>query len=451
MSMRWVQFILGYGIALGAGAWPVWALEGNVRTIDGRNLRGHLRLESNEVVVASLRDTTIIRVAWSNLLALQLFNRPDTLLSPPRNGDLAEGSAWQHQDIGPVTHIGQVTVEAGRIQMQGGGSPTGGGGDAFLFAYLPMQGDGEIVARLVRTSRPERGVKAGIMMRSGLGAEAGHVFLGRSNGAGLIQWRTDSGPAPGQRPVAQLAHWLRLRRDGHWIWAYLSTDGQRWRPVDKVYQEMSREILIGCAVAGQDPDGSWLSSEAPTSCLFDHVRTGRGLRHHSFTPQVRLQSGSVIVEDIAYARDAQLHFYGTTRLPSVRLNEAVRLDFQWPSGLRARHAGRRERGALLTTGEFLEGELKQFSAGTCEISTVLLGLRRFDAHHEVVSIFLGEPAPSLSSCEIRTWSGSVWRGRVRSLNRQGLVLEDASVGRVHIPFYAVKELTRRLEDGRAVF
>src|SRR5262245_44481029 len=76
------------------------ARSGYVRTRLGSILEGHIRLESNEVIVVNLDRDFVARIAWTNVAAVGLEAAPAT---PMGIGSVKEGpwpKPWQSTDVG---------------------------------------------------------------------------------------------------------------------------------------------------------------------------------------------------------------------------------------------------------------------------------------------------------------------------------------------------------------
>jgi hypothetical protein len=138
-------------------------------------------------------------------------------------------------------------------------------------------------------------------------------------------------------------------------------------------------------------------------------------------------------------------YTGPSGLDTVATRHIARLDFFWVQTEMARRIQRSPPGVWLTSGVFIEGDFKGIQDGQCTISSVPLGLRQYDINSEVVSISLGksDEPPSRPEFEIRTWSGSVWLGRVLELNPDGVLLDASALGPVRIAYHELQEMTRR--------
>ena len=66
---------------------------------------------------------------------------------------------WENRDIGAVTAAGSVEVAGDVYTIRGDGGDIWGYSDAFHYMYLPMSGDGDIIARVVSVQKPIAGQK----------------------------------------------------------------------------------------------------------------------------------------------------------------------------------------------------------------------------------------------------------------------------------------------------
>ncbi|WP_230471168.1 alginate lyase family protein [Hymenobacter jejuensis] len=193
---------------------------------------------------------------------------------------------WKQQDVGLVKVAGSAYYDGDQFRLEGAGSCIDSTSDQFQFAYVPLKGDGVIVARFVPQVSSQFS-QLGLMMREGLTPGARHASLllapqktgeiempswairlvTRDADAGLTQVRNTS--APLAEPVVTFGrlvsyYWLRLERKGNTISGAISPDGQTWTPVGSVVTALKKDLYVGL------PACSRLTTVS-TTVRFDHV------------------------------------------------------------------------------------------------------------------------------------------------------------------------------------
>jgi len=166
---------------------------------------------------------------------------------------LPEG--WQSQDIG--TTGGSAAESDGTWVISADGADVWGSADEFHYAYVPLSGDGTIVAHVVDNGTGSNNwAKGGVMIRQSLEAGSTHAIMavtGSEGGGGAFQWRpaadgdsisahdTAAGIAPG--------YWVKLERVGNAISGSYSPDGVEWtQQGDAQTIDMTDPVLIGLFV-----------------------------------------------------------------------------------------------------------------------------------------------------------------------------------------------------------
>lgn len=145
--------------------------------------------------------------------------------------------------VGKPGAVGSARFDAknGRFSVTGAGADVGGNTDGFHFAWQPIEGDCEIVARVTKLEKRHDWTRAGIMIRSGFAKDASHCAIACAPGDKL-QFLTRKEPGKSTRgetpPGGPLPVWLKLVRKGAVITGYKSADGAAW-------QEIGRETLEG--------------------------------------------------------------------------------------------------------------------------------------------------------------------------------------------------------------
>ena len=123
-------------------------------------------------------------------------------------------------------------------------------GDVFNFAYLPMQGDGMIVARLAGMQPDNPQSEAGVMMRDGLSSGARHVFLGLDASTNMFLRRrlvANANSIQNAGPGTNVC-WLRLTRIGNTFIGHVSTNGTTWNYAWATALVLPSQLDVGLAV-----------------------------------------------------------------------------------------------------------------------------------------------------------------------------------------------------------
>jgi uncharacterized repeat protein (TIGR03806 family) len=174
---------------------------------------------------------------------------------------------WSHADIGKVGLAGEASYLNGQFDLIASGEDIWETNDAFHFAYKPLDGDGQIVARVVSMQYTDPWAKAGVMFRENISPGSKHALMAVTAGGGAaFQWRAtennSSGNADG--PSCQIPYWVKLVRSGDTFTGYISADGENWRRVDSVTIPMEKKIYVGLALSAHN-------NSALNSSLFDNV------------------------------------------------------------------------------------------------------------------------------------------------------------------------------------
>ncbi|MEY2410504.1 MAG: hypothetical protein QOF48_3174, partial [Verrucomicrobiota bacterium] len=411
-------FLLALGI-LFLAAFDSSARRGYVRTRDGRVLEGHLRFESNLVIIVDAAKEFRAEVTLTNLAGMGFDPETPSPTKVSTESSLPLPLPWRVEDVGSMREAGEVQFRDGVFRTRSTGTNVLGDGDSFHFLHKPVSGESELVARILRVQCVDPWARAGVMFRAGLGAEARHVFLAITAArGGSIASREHRG---GETTIAvdgSRGSWIKLKRDGGVITAFRSVDARRWHVVDKISMPFDEEISAGLAVVG-GRDG------AVAEATFDNVEEGPSLRNRSYVPEIELKSGSVQMGYIERLDDTSVHFDpAERRVPASTPNVAL-IRFQPVPGRLGPLVGAGRQGVLLATGEFVEGECGGIAGHRVVINSVPLGLKRYDVNNEVIAIVLGKRAMvPARAFEVRTIDGSTWLGSGISLDRDGLLLRE---------------------------
>jgi regulation of enolase protein 1 (concanavalin A-like superfamily) len=156
---------------------------------------------------------------------------------------------WKHQDIGAVEVKGSAAFAQDVFTLKGT-LDTWGTNDGFHFVWQPLQGDGQIVARVLTVENTFNHAKAGVMFRESLAADAKHAqacvtpvdgtqFLARTETGG----KTTS--AKTGLDKGKLPYWVKLVRAGEKFSGYESADGEKWTLIGSTNLTMNSQAYVG--------------------------------------------------------------------------------------------------------------------------------------------------------------------------------------------------------------
>lgn len=182
---------------------------------------------------------------------------------------------WQHQDIGAVEVKGQSGHQAGVISVRGS-LDTWGTNDGFHFTWQRLEGDGEIVARVLLVENTQAHAKGGVMFRESLEANAKHAQACTTPGDGAqFLMRTETGGKTSAThsdvDKGKFPRWLKLVRTGNELSGYESADGTAWMLVGRTNVALGKSAFVGLTASSHQ------KSTAGTT-TFDSVRVTKSRR-----------------------------------------------------------------------------------------------------------------------------------------------------------------------------
>ena len=159
-------------------------------------------------------------------------------------------------DIGTGIEGGTASYDADDdiFSLSASGGSIWGKEDDFQYVYRDVTGDVEATVRVSDLIADDKFGKAGIMFRESSSDDSRHAFLAISSGKGVALERrhtvgggtTRSGKGNVTTPI-----WLRLVKEGTYISAYYSEDGDNWAFLAEDIIEFPETISVGLAVAAQ--------------------------------------------------------------------------------------------------------------------------------------------------------------------------------------------------------
>lgn len=183
---------------------------------------------------------------------------------------------WAVTDIGNAREGGLKVWSESSFDLYGGGDDIWGTRDQFRFMYQEVPADGWIEAQVTALSDAHPQAKAGLMIRSGLDADAAHVMINLfpDGGIEVACRKTPGGKTLTQRKgyASSLKPYFGLRREGEVVrLAYRESHGP-WIDAASIRLEGPWEKpLMGLAVLSHD-------NKELVKASFRQIRQGRPLR-----------------------------------------------------------------------------------------------------------------------------------------------------------------------------
>jgi ferric-dicitrate binding protein FerR (iron transport regulator) len=222
-------------------------------------LHAEARVRGTRLLVASEVSSTRLEVTEG---AVEFVRRSDGQTILVRNGYSAVASPntefctrpflpapWRSQDIGAVRLRGQTRFDGTTFRLRGSGQDTCCQKDQLHFVYQPLDGDGEIRARVREIEFADPESRACLTFRKSLKSSSPQISLGVTASGGLeIEHRAKTESHLERAGWAAAPCWLRLQRQGDFVTAYQSGDGTNWVKVGEQPFSLPGRVWVGLTV-----------------------------------------------------------------------------------------------------------------------------------------------------------------------------------------------------------
>ncbi len=204
-----------------------------------------------------LKKTGIL-VAFAVLIQLMLLSTDFGMIQVQARG-VIDKDYWNYKNIGQTNEYSTADILASNtVIVAGSGSGEFNTEDSFTYAYIPVQGDCTIQAKLTSESGSDLSAKAGLMIRENLDTNSKNAFLALNRNNGLTyQCRTSVGGGTANIATASASFpvYLKLKRTGNEFEAFMSTDGENWTKTGSTQTiEMGSKVYLGFASTSTNPD-----------------------------------------------------------------------------------------------------------------------------------------------------------------------------------------------------
>ncbi|WP_054022922.1 family 10 glycosylhydrolase [Bacillus sp. FJAT-28004] len=175
---------------------------------------------------------------------------------------------WKTTDINSTT--GAALYQSGTYTLSSRDSDIWGATDKMRYAYLPLTGNGSIIAKVSNMTNMNGWAKAGVMIRETLGANAKHVdmLITPSNGASFQYRQATGGITMDTVTAVSLPRWVKLERINNQFIGYISSNGVSWTEVGRRTLTMNSGAYIGLALSNP-------GSSTTNQVLFNQVQIVR--------------------------------------------------------------------------------------------------------------------------------------------------------------------------------
>lgn len=420
------------GLLLGAGT---------VQTRDGKSYEGDVAAADGAVVVRPAGGGAEARVPWDSV-SRATFRAAPKSERPVGSADGRLPAGWEAKDVGEVHKPGTAACdEKGTFTLKASGWGAWGPDDSFHFAFRPLDGDGQVIARLAKVDDSRGKVVAGVMIRESTdpaspmaGATvyaSGEVRLNHRPGDRFAEFKRGEDVSP--RP------WVRLTRSGDTFSAYASRDGKNWEFVRSTTVPMKSQALVGLVAwttantsLGEAQVDSVVVAPGPVGGTY--VEGGTGLQQGVVLRDGTVLAGTIAAVDKTIDKSADPTAVKLSRPDGDRLiprDQIARLLFNPPPpALLTEH---RDPGVLLTNGDYVEGEMTTLTPKPATpprtpqlyvgVTSLLFGARQFEASREVVAVVTGDVTPAPAAFEVQTADGSECRAKAVDVTKDGVVVD----------------------------
>lgn len=361
---------------------------------------------------------------------------PPVVVDVAANGSGTLPAPWGALRLGTAERADHCTYSGGLFSLRAGGGELRAASDSGYFVGQPLEGDGQITARIgdLVASEQSPAPVAGVMIRESLAGDARSVALlvGKEGAEYLRRWETGSWVAADDLP-RNAPCYLRLVRSGDNVKAFVSDTGSNWQLIRSDSLTMSHSAYVGLIASSRSDDGL-------CTVTADHVQVTAGeVPMDASVAGVRTVGGSFLAGPVRRADDKSIVLSHRGRDLKLSPDAVARITLHpLPIELLAQ-VGPNRPGVLLTSGDFIDGDLKAFHGNHVTIDSVVFGEKSFNTN-EVLAVLLRDVVETPHTPKVRTRDGSVYAPRTVSIKDGRLQLDDDTAGTLLLPLDELTEI-----------
>lgn len=375
--------------------------------------------------------------ALSDSIPLTITGKGDgSLLSPwgdfyiANNDSKTPGTASQNHDAFTIKNASGTLVSETEH-------------DAGQFVVQPLNGDGQIIARVTSVlPGPDDGISgamAGITIRENLKNRCKQFSMlfgqpAEESVASFVR-RQDHwmNPAISEKPMKGPV-WFKIARHAQRIYAYTSSDGKEWDLFANERFEAASEVFAGLVAFNRE-------GNRPATAQFDHVKLIPGAPAlETAVKGFETRSGTFVAADVFAIDENLVRYTRSGKDETIPLNEVARILYK---PLLADHAAKLSpghTGVLLATGDFLEGDIKTLKEGTVSLSSILFGQKKIPTYDDVTAVILHDISTEKTPFTLIAIDGSKYQAKSIKPDPPTLQINDVSLGQITMPLNTLTTL-----------
>jgi hypothetical protein len=316
------------------------------------------------------------------------------------DGDGALPQPWMEM---PIAKLGSAPIkwESRRLTMEDSFGNLWSQADGFRYVFQAIEGDGSISARMEKFDASNEEAAAGLLLRENQPtSRCKAAFLGAARDG--LQFRRCENYW--QEPVvwdekATLPCWMKLTRYGRDVKAYVSDDGKDWRRIAAAAMDLPKEMMLGFVIGSPGRE--------PSRSTFDKISISGGPPQMAYAVRgVVLRGGSIVGGAVRSMDDSVIKIATGSGEASIPRGEVALVVFQPATAEMAEALAGARKGVLMSSGDFVDGEVQTVRDGAVNVSSVLFGARK-SLVQEVVVAALREVSPRLGAIRIELNDGSI--------------------------------------------
>jgi uncharacterized membrane protein len=302
--------------------------------------------------------------------------------------------------------------------------------------YQPVSGDFQIVARLAGLTPNEVpiGPLAGLMIRENMTPLDRFFAVAVVPQSTLIVHRRDYwGRVASAERADTAATWLKVVRHESRLRAYTSADGKAWSLLGAQKIEMPERVFVGMCAMCRD-------KQTAATATFDNVEITLGPPAMTHAVEgVLFRCGTFLASEALSFKDGALAYNRGGKRVYLQNADVARMVYKPVPAELASAVPAGTAGALVASGDFVDGELKEIT-WRVTVSNLVLGPRTLNTKAgDVLAVYVKDADEPALRYVIHATDGSIYQAKAIAAGPEMISFEDPALGAIELP---IKELGR---------